>query len=158
MMIAAIGNIANFEHAAALKSYFGWAPRVSQSGKTFDHASLTQGGIRTMKQAMFLVVANAVRLDTEWAKLYQCLVPLKCSYDERTRTYRAKIRVFGRIAGQIISMLTDLCPAETRSGSAKPGPARWKATGTDYPLVFSSRHTSCNQRTRQHDTTEFFAV
>ena len=81
MMIAAIGNIANFEHAAALKSYFGWVPRVSQSGKTFDHASLTQGGIRTMKQAMFLVVANAVRLDTEWAKLYKRLVPLKCSYD-----------------------------------------------------------------------------
>jgi transposase len=105
MMIAAIGNIANFEHAAALKSYFGWAPRVSQSGKTFDHASLTKGGIRTMKQAMFLVVANAVRLDTEWAKLYKRLVPLKCSYDERTRTYKAKIRVFGRIAGQIIEMI-----------------------------------------------------
>jgi transposase len=105
MMIAAIGTIANFENAAALKSSFGWAPKVSQTGKTFERASLTHGGTRTMKQVMFLVVGNAVRLDTEWAKLYNRLVPLKCSYSEKTRSYQGKLKVFGRIAGQIIAMI-----------------------------------------------------
>jgi transposase len=97
MMIAAIGTIANFENAAALKSYFGWAPKVSQTGKTFDRASLTLGGTRTMKQVMFLVVGNAVRWDTEWAKLYKRLVPLKCSYSEKTRSYQGKLRMPSRI-------------------------------------------------------------
>jgi len=105
MIIAAIGTIANFERASELKSYFGWAPVVSQTGKTFDRASLTRAGTCTMKQVMFLVVANAVRRDTEWAKLYKRLVPLKSSYDKRTRTYKGIIKVFGRIAGQIIEMI-----------------------------------------------------
>jgi transposase len=105
MIIAAIGTIANFENAADLKSYFGWAPIVSQTGKTFDRSSLTHTGTRTIKQVMFLVVANAIRMDTEWAKLYTRLVPLKCSYNERTRSYKGKVKVFGRIAGQIIEMI-----------------------------------------------------
>src|SRR5262249_3286833 len=49
-MLAAIGSIHNFPSASALKAYFGWAPVVVQSGSTLDHARLTRGGTRTMKQ------------------------------------------------------------------------------------------------------------
>ena len=151
MMIVAIGNIANFENAAALKSYFGWAPKVSQSGKTFDRASLTHGGIRIMKQVMFMVVANAIRLDTEWAKLYKRLVPLKCSYDERTRTYKAKIRVFGRIAGQIISMIYALLKKDQEvlskvSQSEKP------PEPTIYDPEVHRKHREGDYRSLKHST------
>jgi transposase len=104
-LIAAIGHIDNFPSAAALKAYCGWAPTLTQSGKTLDHAKLTSKGTRTVKQMMFLIVGNAIQLDCEWAKIYERLVPLKCSYDERTRTYKGKVKVMGRIAGQILSMI-----------------------------------------------------
>ncbi len=58
-----------------------------------------------MKQMMFLVVANAIQMESEWAKMYERLVPIKCSYDERTRSYKGKVKVFGRIAGQMIEMI-----------------------------------------------------
>jgi transposase len=35
-LIATIGTIANFERAAQLKSYFGWVPKVAQSGSSLD--------------------------------------------------------------------------------------------------------------------------
>jgi transposase len=82
-IIASIGNIANFDRASQLKSYFGWAPSVSQSGYTLDHVRLTPRGQRQMKHTMYLVVWNAIRLkDSEWAKLYERLVPIKCSFNE----------------------------------------------------------------------------
>lgn len=40
-IIAAIGNILNFERACDLKSYFGWAPVSDFSGKTLDRVQLT---------------------------------------------------------------------------------------------------------------------
>ncbi len=101
-MIAAVGSIHNFPSASALKSYFGWAPVVVQSGSTLDHARLTRGGTRTMKQMLFLAVLQAIRLqDNEWAKLYERLVKTKCPYDERTQSYVGKTRVIGRVAGQM---------------------------------------------------------
>ena len=100
--IAAIGSIHNFPSASALKSYFGWAPVVAQSGSTLDHSRLTRGGTRTMKQMLFLAVFQAIRLqDNEWAKLYDRLVKAKCPYDERTQSYVGKTRVIGRVAGQM---------------------------------------------------------
>jgi len=104
MMVAAIGTIANFRDAAALKSYFGWAPTTRQSGTSLDRNNLTQGGTRAIKKMMFLIVGNAIRMDCKWAKIYERLVPLKCVYDERTRTYKGKLKVVGRIAGQMISL------------------------------------------------------
>lgn len=69
-LIAAIGHIGNFPNAAALKAYLGWAPVEEQSGKTLDHVRLTLGGNRPAKQAMVLIVANAIQMkDSEWAKL-----------------------------------------------------------------------------------------
>jgi transposase len=100
--IAAIGSIHNFPSASALKSYFGWAPVVVQSGSTLDHSRLTRGGTRTMKQMLFLAVFQAIRLpDNEWAKLYERLVKAGCPFDEKTQSYVGKKRVIGRVAGQM---------------------------------------------------------
>lgn len=104
-IIATIGTIANFEKAAELKSYFGWAPVVTQTGTTVDQVALTHGGTRMMKLMMYMMVLRAIRMDGEWSRLYERLVPKKCSYDERTRRYKGKIKVIGRIAGQIISLI-----------------------------------------------------
>ncbi len=32
-------------------------------------------------------------------------MPIKCGYDERTRSYKGKLKVIGRIAGQVIEMI-----------------------------------------------------
>lgn len=105
-IIATVGNILNFANAAALKSYFGWAPKVQQSGKSLDQVCLTRAGSRMMKQMMFLIVVNLIHLrNNEWAKLYERLVLKKCSFDERTQSYRGKVKVIGRIAGQMIEMM-----------------------------------------------------
>jgi transposase len=105
-MLAAIGSIHNFPSASALKAYFGWAPVVVQSGSTRDHAQLTRGGTRTMKQMVFLAVFQVIRHhDTEWAKLYERLVTSRCPFDERTQSYVGKKRVIGRVAGQLIEAI-----------------------------------------------------
>jgi hypothetical protein len=124
-IISAIGHIDNFPSAAALKSYFGWAPMISQSGTSLDSATLTPKGVRTVKQMLFLIVGNAIQMDCEWAKIYARLVPIKCLYDERTRTYKGKVKVMGRIAGQIISTIYALLKrdAELLQGHVgKPAP------------------------------------
>ena len=105
-IIATVGTIANFSRASQLKSYFGWAPIVAQSGKTLDRAQLSPRGTRLMKRTMYLIVWKAVQIkDCEWAQIYERLIPIKCSYNERTHRYTGRGRVIGRIAGQIISVL-----------------------------------------------------
>jgi transposase len=106
IIIAMIGNIANFERPSQLKSYFGWAPTLSQSGKTLDHAKLSPRGTRLMKQTMYMVLWQAIRLkESEWAQIYDRLVPIKCRFDERTRQYVGKGKIIGRLAGQIVSVI-----------------------------------------------------
>lgn len=131
-IIASIGNIANFARAGQLKAYFGWAPRVTQSGVSVDHARLTPGGQRHMKATVYLAVWTAIRRpDCEWAKLYQRLVPLKCGFNEKTRQYTGRAKVIGRIAGQMISTIFALLKqdAETLSrlpvGAPLPEPMRY---------------------------------
>jgi len=46
--------------------------------------------------------------DSEWAKLYERLVPRMCAYDERTQAYVGRGKVLGRIAGQLIGMFTEV--------------------------------------------------
>lgn len=105
-IIATIGTIANFSRASQLKSYFGWAPTVAQSGKTLDRAQLSPRGTRLMKRTMYLIVWKAIQTkDCEWAQIYERLIPIKCSYNERTHRYTGRGRVIGRIAGQIISVV-----------------------------------------------------
>jgi len=120
-IIASIGHINNFESAARLKSYFGWAPSVAQSGSTLDRTKLTRAGTRTMKQMLFLIVGNAIqKKDCEWAKLYERLVPIKCRWDERTRSYKGKLVVMGRLAGQITEMIYGLLKKDAELLSKVP--------------------------------------
>jgi transposase len=127
-ILASLGNSSNFASAASLKSYFGWAPTRSQTGSSFDRSQLTHGGTRPVKQMMYLIVWNATRMQCEWARLYERLVPLKCAYDERTHGYKGKGKVMGRIAGQMITMIYALLKtdAETLShlalGAKPPEP------------------------------------
>jgi transposase len=129
-IIASIGNIANFARAAQLKAYFGWAPRVKQSGSSVDYARLTPGGQRRMKTTMYLAVWTAIqRPECEWAKLYQRLVPLKCGFNERTRQYTGRAKVMGRIAGQMIALIFVLLKRDAETlrhlptGARTPEPA-----------------------------------
>lgn len=69
-VLAVIGTIANFESAAAFKSYLGWAPKRAQSGTSFDRSSLAATGVRPTKHIFYLVVCGALRKkDCEWARL-----------------------------------------------------------------------------------------
>jgi transposase len=104
-IISAIGSIGNFDSATALKSYFGWAPVREQTGITFDRTHLTHGGGRTVKKMMYLIVWTAIRMENEWARIYERLVPRMCVFDERTRSYLGRGKVIGRLAGQMISMI-----------------------------------------------------
>ncbi len=120
-MIAAIGSIHNFPRASTLKSYFGWAPIREQTGTSYDRSRLTRGGTRTMKQMLFLVVFQAIRLrDNEWAKLYERLVKAKCPYDERTQSHVGKKRVIGRVAGQMTEAIYALLKRDAELLSRVP--------------------------------------
>jgi transposase len=137
-IIASIGHIENFESAARLKSYFGWAPAVAQSGSTLDSSKLTRAGTRTMKQMLFLIVGNAIqKKDCEWARLYERLVPVKCRWDERTRSYKGKLVVMGRLAGQITEMIYAL-----RKQGRRDAAEGSKGTGTSSASVVRSRGAS----------------
>jgi hypothetical protein len=127
-ILAAIGSINNFPNAGCLKSYFGWSPKVAQSGATLNYTGQTFGGTRTMKQMMFLIVWNLVQRETEWAKLYERLVQAKCPYDLRTGQRMGKVRIMGRIAGQLIETIYALLKTDAEvmsdvaSGKEPPAP------------------------------------
>lgn len=104
-ILAGIGHIANFEDAAHLKSYFGWAPRRAQTGVTFDRTRLTPAGSREMKRIMYLVAWNAITHETEWANLYKRLVPRLCPYDERVQAYKGKGKAIGHVIGRLITLI-----------------------------------------------------
>ncbi len=105
ILLANIGNIGNFDRISKLRGYCGWAPKEAQSGTTLDTVKLDKGGNRLLKQTMYLIAWTMIRHDTEFRIIYQRLVPVKCSYDERTRSYRGKNKVVGRICGQIIGVI-----------------------------------------------------
>jgi transposase len=120
-IIAMIGNIANFDRPSQLKSYFGWAPLLSQSGSTLNRARLSPRGTRLMKHTIYMAVWQAIRSkDCEWSKIYEHLVPIKCSYDERKRVYVGKGRIIGRIAGQMISVIYTLLKKDQETLSNLP--------------------------------------
>jgi hypothetical protein len=122
-ILALIGNIANFDRPAQLKAYCGWAPTLTQSGVTVDRARLTPWGVRYLKHTLYLAVWQTLRIpDNEFARLYARLVPRKCVYDERTRQYRGKGKVIGRVAGQLITVLFTLLKRDQeRVAHAKGG-------------------------------------
>jgi len=104
-LIAAIGNVLNFPEASDLKSYLGWSPHRIQTGTTMDRVSLSPTGTRATRTLLYLAVWHAIQEDCAWARLYQRLVPKKCSYDERKRDYVGKDKVIGRVAGEMISTI-----------------------------------------------------
>lgn len=119
-IIATVGNIANFEKASELKSYFGWAPKRDQSGTSFDRTPLSKRGVRPMKQMLFLMAIRAANMECEWATIYQRLLPRLAIYDERTKDYRGKLKVLGRIAGQMASMIFALLKTDQELLSQVP--------------------------------------
>lgn len=86
-----------------------------------------------MKQLLYLTVWTAIKMDCEWARLYERLVPLKCSFDEATRRYTGRGKVIGRIAGQVVSMIYALLMTdyETTShlapGAKPPAPKLYES-------------------------------
>lgn len=119
-ILAAIGSIENFPNAGSLKSYCGWSPTVMQSGSTLDSTRQTRGGTRTMKQMMYLIVCGLISRDTEWAKLYERLVQAKCPVDPRTGQRTAKLRIIGRVAGQLIETMYALLKTDAELVSKVP--------------------------------------
>lgn len=107
-LIAGMGSIANFESAAKFRAYLGWSPHQAQTGTTFDHMSLSKGGNRTLKQTMYLVTIAAIKYDPTWKALYDRLVPRLCTFDERKGRYVGRMKVIGRVAGQIIGVIYTL--------------------------------------------------
>ena len=119
-ILAAIGNILNFETAAQLKAFCGWAPEVEASGISRDRVRLTSHGSRQMRQMFYLIVAQAIRHENAWVRLYARLVPSKCALDERRQAYRGTIKVMGRIAGQMIEMIYALLKLDAEVLSQVP--------------------------------------
>lgn len=107
-ILSNIGSIANFESIAKLRSYMGWSPRQSQTGTTYDATSLDRSGNVLLKQTMYLVTIAAIHYDPHWKALYDRLVKEKCSFDGRTGKYKGKMKVIGRVAGQIIGVMYTL--------------------------------------------------
>jgi hypothetical protein len=100
-----VGNIANFEHAAQLKSYFGWVPKIAQSGSSLDWSRLSPRGVRQMKHTMYLIVWRAIQWDADWKEVYERLLARKCHTDERTHRLTGREKVIGRLAGQMTSVI-----------------------------------------------------
>lgn len=106
-LLAKIGNIRNFETPAKLRSFLGWSPEQAQTGISLDRVKLKKGGAQMGKHTMYLVVIGAIRVEP-WKGLYDRLVLRKCSWDERRKVYRGKMKVIGRIAGQMIALMWTL--------------------------------------------------
>ncbi|MBO0778673.1 MAG: IS110 family transposase [Ktedonobacteraceae bacterium] len=132
-ILAAIGTIENFPNAGSLKSYCGWSPTVKQSGSTLDSAKQTHGGTRTMKQMMYLIVTGLIARDTEWAKLYERLVQAKCPVNPRTGERTGKIRIIGRVAGQLIE--TTYALLKTDAEVLEQGSPRQGAASTPFCMI-----------------------
>ena len=138
-IIATVGNIANFEKASELKCYFGWAPRQDQTGVSFDRTKLARRGVRPMKHMLYLMAVRSVTLDCEWAKIYQRLLPRVGTYDERTKDYRGKKKVLGRLAGQMASMIYALLKTDQETLSQVP-PGQEPPSPMQYDPEVHRRH------------------
>lgn len=112
-LISFIGNIRNFPRKCDLRKYCGWSPRSTQTGTSFDRDSQTPTGAQLLKRAFWLIVTSVISQEhTVWHKLYYRLLPLKCSYDARKKEYVGRMRVVGRVAGQMVGVVWVLLKAD----------------------------------------------
>ena len=73
-----------------------------------------------MKHMLFLMATRATTFECEWARIYRRLLPRLATYDERIKDYRGKLRVIGRIAGQMASMIFALLKTDQETLSMLP--------------------------------------
>lgn len=143
--LAVIGDIRNFESDAKLKAYFGYAPELVQTGVSKNSEFQALSGARLAKRALYLAVLTATHYPSAWKALYDRLVPKKCSYDERTRKWRGKMKVIGRVAGQMIEMIFRLLKQDADLLASIP-------PGTEPPppqLYDEAKHLSAMTRPRK---------
>ena len=73
-----------------------------------------------MKQMMYLIVSGLISRETEWARLYERLVQAKCPVDPRTGQRTGKLRIIGRVAGQLIETMYALLKTDAEVVSKAP--------------------------------------
>jgi len=73
-----------------------------------------------MKQMMYLIVTGLITRDTEWAKRDVRLVQAKCPADPRTGQRTGKLRIIGRVAGQLIETMYALLKTDAEVLSNVP--------------------------------------
>lgn len=121
--IACVGNIRNFPNVATFRKFCGWAPQDAQTGISLNQAKMNQTGSRLLRQALWLTTMTAIsHKDTFWSKLYYRLVPLKCAYDPRLKRYRGRMRVVGRVAGQMAGLVYTLLKQDADLVDHAPDP------------------------------------
>jgi transposase len=114
-IIVAVGNIRNFPRVTDFRKFAGWAPRLRQTGSSYDRADLGPNGARLLRTALYLATCAAVsKPGNFWHRLYERLVPLKCSYDARKKRYLLTGKVIGRIAGQMAGVIFTLLRADAQ--------------------------------------------
>lgn len=112
-LIAMIGNIRNFPRKCEFRKYCGWAPRSTQTGTSVDRVEQTPTGSHLLKRSLYLLTIGAISHEnTVWGALYYRLLPLKCPYDARIKDYKGKMRVIGRVAGQMAGVIYTLLKAD----------------------------------------------
>ena len=107
-----------------------------------------------MKQMMYLIVTGLMSRDTEWAKRDVRLVQAKCPVDPRTGERSGKVRIIGRVAGQLIETMYALLKTDAEvlskvpAGKEPPPPLlydperhRRHREGHDEPLKVSARRS-----------------
>ena len=65
-----LGDPHRFTSLAAVRSYSGLVPKVSQSGQAEHHDGITKAGDRTLRQAAFMAADMARRADPQLAAKY----------------------------------------------------------------------------------------
>ncbi len=146
-LLAGIGHISNFPSAAHFRSYLGWAPRRRQTGSTFDTDDLPPGGNKLLKHTMYLITLTAIRREP-WKTHYNRLVERKCNYDERHGRFLGKMRVIGRVAGQLAGLIYHLLRrdhdrlASLPPNAEQPAPALYNADSHRAAIAAGASHQS----------------
>lgn len=104
-----------------------------------------------MKQMLYLTAARSITFECEWARIYQRLLPRMGIYDERTKDYRGKKRIFGRIAGQMASMIFALLKTDQETVSQVP-PGEAPPPPMLYDAQTHRKHQEGHYRSRKPGT------